>query len=259
MVNKKIYIILIVSLVVFFIVMFSLLGVKNIKEEQYSSTIIIGNSTVWTFSDKKWNNITYKSSLKNLSWEKYHVFSNKEYAGEYYLWHDDKWYVFDENKKAILLEGDLIAYSANSDLKLQSPSEKTVENFDYINYVLEKNDLSLSSKFTSIYKVDFDIDNDSTEEEFYIISNAFSMDFTPDKTFSIAFMVKEDTIYYLYKDVTDNKAFNGCKPYYNFFLDVNDDNKYELVLSCSKYSVIDQIDMLYEFNDNEFKILISNK
>ena len=74
MVNKKIYIILIVSLLVFFIVMFSLLGVKNIKEEQYSSTIIIGNSTVWTFSEKKWNNITYKSSLKNLSWEKYHVF-----------------------------------------------------------------------------------------------------------------------------------------------------------------------------------------
>ena len=129
----------------------------------------------------------------------------------------------------------------------------------YINEVLKENNLSTSSKFTSIYKVNFDFDKDNQEEEFYIITNAFPFDFDPDKIFSIAFMVKSDIIYPIYTDISLNKGLNGCKPYYNTFLDVDNDNTYELILSCGKYSTTGRTDMLYKFKENNFKILISNQ
>ena len=44
--EKKIYITLLIILFVFFIVMFSLFGIKNIESEKDQSIIIVGNQTV---------------------------------------------------------------------------------------------------------------------------------------------------------------------------------------------------------------------
>lgn len=259
MVKKRVYIILIIILIVFLIVMFSLFGAKNIKEEKTSEILIVGDETVWKYSEKKWHNITYKSTLQDLSWKKYKVFENNQEIGNYYLWYSDKWYVFDDKKNAVNVEGDIFAYTANFDLKVNNHTKEEVDNYEFVNYVLESNGISTSSKFTSIYKIDLDIDNDFNDETFYLISNAFPLDFEPEKSFSIAFMVKDNNIYYIYKDVTANKGFNGCKPYYNTFLDVDNDNVSELILSCSKYGVSDRVDMLYKYEDDGFKIIISNQ
>lgn len=259
MVKKKVYIILIAILVVFLVVMFAVFGTNNIKEEKVSEVLIVGDETVWKLSEKKWHNITYKSSLQDLSWKKYKVFENSQEVGNYYLWYSDKWYAFDDQKNAVKIDGEMFAYSANFDLKVNNFTTEEVDNYEFVNYVLESNGISTSSKFTSIYKIELDIDNDFNDETFYLISNAFPLDFEPEKSFSIAFMVKNDNIYYIYKDVTANKGFNGCKPYYNTFLDVDDDNVTELILSCSKYSVADRVDMLYKYEDDGFKIIISNQ
>ncbi len=258
MVKKRVYIFLLLFLVIFFIIMFWIFGLKNIKGENKSEILIVGDSSVWKYSKKKWFNITYKSSFQELSWKKYNVFVNNENVGYLSLWYNDKWYVFDDNNDAMKIDGDFFAYNANFDLKVKNFSIEDVDDFDVVNQVLESNDISTSSKFTSIYKINFDIDSDSNDEVFYLISNAFAMDFVPDKSFSIAFMVKDNNIYYIYKDVTDNKGFNGCKPFYNTFLDVDDDNTYEFILSCNAYSISKRTDMLYQFDEDGFKIIISN-
>ena len=259
MVKKRVYVVLLIVLVIFLIVMFMLFGTKTIKEEKISEILVVGDETVWKYSNKKWHNLTYKSTLQDLSWKKYRVFENNKDIGNYYLWYSDKWYVFDNQRNAVKVDGDIFAYRSNFDLKVKDFSIENVDNYDFVNYVLESNDISISSEFTSIYKIDLDVDNDSNDETFYLISNAFPLDFQPEKTFSIAFMVKDNNIYYIYKDITANKGFNGCKPYYNTFLDVDQDNNIELILSCSKYSVSDRVDMLYKFEEDGFKILISNQ
>lgn len=259
MVKKRVYIVLLIVLVIFLIVMFMLFGTKTIKEEKISEILVVGDETVWKYSNKKWHNLTYKSTLQDLSWKKYRVFENNKDIGNYYLWYSDKWYVFDNQRNAVKVDGDIFAYRSNFDLKVKDFSIENVDNYDFVNYVLESNDISISSEFTSIYKIDLDVDNDSNDETFYLISNAFPLDFQPEKSFSIAFMVKDNNIYYIYKDITANKGFNGCKPYYNTFLDVDQDNNIELILSCSKYSVSDRVDMLYKFEEDGFKILISNQ
>ena len=259
MIEKNIYIKLIIILVIFFTFMFLIIGIPNIKEQKYESTIIVGNGTVWNYHDKKWVNITSNGSIQNLNWKKYKVFINNIKLGDYYLWKDDKWYAFDDKKNAINLDGYLLAYLANYDLKVFNFSEDAIINRIYVDEVLRQNGLSVDSKFTSSSKISFDFDNDGFIEDFYLISNVFPEDFNPDNIFSIVFMVKNDEIYPIYTDVNSNQGLNGCMPRLRSFLDVNADNTSELILSCARYSMGGVVDMLYEFKNGEFKILISNQ
>ena len=257
--KKKTYIGLIVFIIIFFIVMFALFGIDNIRRNRYTTVLIVGNNNVWSYQKQKWANYSSLSSINDLNWQEYNIYLNNEEFGKYQLWHDDKWYAFDNKKNAIKLEGDLLAYKANHKMPIHKFTEETITDMDPVYQMLEDNGVDASSKFTSSYKVTFDFDNDKVDEEFYLISNAFPMDFNPSKIFSLAFMVDEDKIYPIYTDVSENTSYDGCKPYYTTFLDVDNDKKYEFVLSCSRYSIYERIDMLYQFVDGEFKIIISNQ
>lgn len=260
MAKKSTYIGLIVGIAVFFLIMFLFFGLDNIKKDNYNLTLIIGDNTVWSYNKKNWINISEQEAFRNLSWKKYNVYSNNLKQGVYTLWHDDKWYVFDDSKNAVNVDGDFLAIDSNFEIKVSNFNIQNIDVDDNIYTVLSNNGLNTSSMFTSKYKVNFDFDNDGLEEDFYVISNVFSMDFNPSKLFSIVFMVKDKKIYYLYNDIIENKNnFSGCKPYINSILDVDDDNKYEILLSCSKYSVGKRVDMLYHFTDGQFKLLISNQ
>jgi len=239
--------------------MFLALGVNNIKKSKYDTTLIVGNSAVWTYKDKRWFNLTSLSEIEHFNWEEFNVFSNNEKIGNYYLWYSDEWYLFDKEKNAINIDGDLFAYQANHDINILSFTEEEITDDTYVNYVLQENDLSLSSQFTTKYKLSFDFDNDGEVEDFYVISNAFPLDFDPEKVFSFVFMVKNDYIYYLYNDISSNRSFNGCKPFVKNVLDVDNDNIYEMILGCGRYSVSEEVDMLYKFIDDSFKIVISNQ
>ena len=256
---KKRYVILFVILVVYALFMYFLLGRENVKQGSYTSTFLVGDNTVWNYSDRQWLNITQSSSIKKLNWKKFTVYLNNTKAGKFYLWHDDKWYLFDNDKKAVSATGNMIAYRSNHNISIK-PFE-TVENTNqtYITQVLEDNHLSTSSQFTVNNTTKFDIDNDGIEEDFYTISNAFAISFIPDTIFSIVFMVKDNEIYYLYNASESNLTQNGCKPYINSFIDTNEDNKYEVIVSCGRYSVEEPIDMLYQYDKDGFKMLISNQ
>ena len=257
--KKKTYIILIVIILVFFLVMFSLFGIDNLKKNKYNTTLIVGDSTVWRYNKKNWINVTSKEDILDLNWEKYNVYLNNEEFGKYSLWHDDKWYAFDSKKNAINMDGNILAYKANYDISVFNFSEEEIDNYDVVKQVLEENDIDINSKFTISYKVSFDYDNDEEIEEFYLVTNTFPIDFSPDKIFSLVFMVDGDSIYPIYTDIGNNDVYGGCRPYFTSFLDVDNDKNYEFILSCSRYSVSKPIDMLYDFVDNEFKIIISNQ
>ena len=258
--SKKIYIVLLIILVIFCIIMFSLFGVENVKQKNYKSTIILGENTVWTYRNKKWNYINNISDFNKLSWQEYNVYFDNKSIGRYYLWHDDKWYVFDKDKKAVEIDGNLFAYDANFNMNIYDFNLEKIRDRTYVDKALNENDISISSSFTTSNKVSFDFDGDNVDEDFYLVSNAFPIEFNPDYIFSLVFMVKNNEIYYLYRDIAPNNSFNGCKPFFNTILDTNNDGLYEIILSCGRYSDLGQLDMLYSFVDNnEFKILISNQ
>lgn len=256
--QNKVYIIGIVIVVVFALLLVFFFGRDSLKKGRQQATLIIGDNTVWSYQDKRWINLS-SSSIRDLSWKEYEVYLNREKTGKYYLWHDDKWYAFDEDKNAINLSGDLIAYQSNFPIKFAFFQEKNVDVDSYIQEVLNQNNLDISSEFTSKYMVSFDYDQDNVEEAFYVISNAFTSLSNVETIFSIVFMVDDQKIYPIYNDITTNQPYNGCKPYFQSFVDVNDDNLYEFILSCGYYANSRQSDMLYRFDDGEFKIMISNQ
>ena len=257
--SKKVYITLIIILFVFGLVMFLAFGVSNIRQENLESTMIVGDNTTWVYQKMKWMNVRKTSVMNQINWTKFHVYENDQEAGYYYLWHDDKWYFFDDDKEAKTFNGKIFAYSSNFKMEPLAFQEEEVTDTSSVSSVLQENGLSTSSQFSSLYKVSLDFDGDKEKEDFYIASNAFPFDFEADTTFSFAYMVKGDTLYYLYQDVSSNSGYNGCKPFYHSFVDTNDDGVYEIILSCGRYSASDQVDMLYQFKNGEFKLLISNQ
>lgn len=257
--DNKVYIFLLIILVIFFLIIFVVFGIDNIKNGNNNLTLLIEHDTIFSYKNRKWSYINNNTLIKDYNWKKYNIYLNNEKFGSYYLWKNDKWYAFDSNKNAVKLEGELLAYRSNFPLSISSFKTKEINNKKYVNKVLSQYELSLSSQFTSSYMILFDIDNDGIEEEFYILSNAFPMDFNPKYIFSFVFMVKNNKIYNIYNEKDLNISFNGCKPYFSSFIDIDKDSKYELILSCGKYSDSGVIRRLYQFNKDEFKILVTNE
>ena len=259
MTNKRTYIYLIIIMVVFAVVMFLVFAKPRLETENKSAVFIVGDNTVWKYDNNKWLNVTIKSSKKKLDWQTFNVYSNNKYIGDYLLLYDDKWYVFSKKKKAINLDGELLAYQANYNINILKFNSLNISADDYVYQVLSNNNIGLSSRFTTLSKTTIDFDGDGETEDFYLVSNAFSSDFNPEYVFSFVFMVKDGKIYEIYNDVSKNEFYNGCKPYFKSFLDVNDDGIYEFILSCGKYSSEGVTDMLYNYSKDGFKILISNQ
>lgn len=253
--ENKIYIILIAMLLVFFVIMFLIFGLNASKDDEYDTILIVSDDTVWAYESDKWSNLT---SFKELDGEKYNVYLNNEKKGNYYLSYNDKWYASDDKNKSIKLEGDLLAIKSSKNISVYNFSTKNIDDYSYVYSVLKDNNLPTDSQYTVNKKIVFDYDDDGYDEEFFLISNAFPLDFSPSSIFSIVFMVKNGEIYTIYSGIENNKGYNGCMPYISSFIDVNNDSKYEVILSCAKYSVSGVNRMLYEYKNNEFKMLISN-
>ncbi len=258
MIKNRTYIYLLIILIVFFLIMFIVLGIDNLKSEQQETTIIIGNQTIWNYKKRKWSTISNNSQIEKLNWQKYNIYLNNEKAGNYYLWHSDKWYTFDNQKKAINLDGDILAIKSDNKIKVYPLIEEEITDYTLVNKILDENAIFDKEELTTKYKISIDFDNDGKTEYFYVISNIFPEESNPNNIFSIVFMEKDNKTYLIYKDITSNKSFNGCKPYFTGFLDVNNDNKAEFILSCASYSVSNTINSLYSFDKDDFKILISS-
>jgi len=255
--GKKKYIIIIIILIIYLLLMYVFIGRDNLKDSKNKTTLIVGNNTVWSYSNKKWHNVKDSNEISTFDWEKFSVSVDGKKLGKKYLVFSDKWYLFDNNKKAVNYVGKLFAYKSNNNMNLLDFEINPITDFTYVNEVLSNLNIStLDFAVSNIVSVDFD--NDGVDEDFYIISNSFITDPIPDKYFSIVFMVKDNNIYLLYNNTNIKDVYSGCIPYIDAFINVDKDSIHEVVISCDKYSIQGSIDMLYKYNDNRFHILIYN-
>lgn len=257
---KKRYIILISVIIIYFLILFLFVGVDKIKSEKREATILIDHNTVFKLEGTNWRNIGSEVEKKKLNWQEFNVFVNYENIGKYYLWYDDKWYLFDKDKKSYNYDiGSFFAVQANYEVKVLNVIPTEVKDMTYVNKVLLENGVTQVDEFTvkNLYQIDFD--NDGITEKFYAISNAFSENATSKQVFSIVFMEKNDNIYYLYKAIDENTGQNGCKPYLNTVVELTADNTYEMVLSCGYFSMEPRHDMLFTYKNDEFNLVLSNQ
>ena len=250
---------ILVVLAIYVVVMLLVLGKDMLIKDKDEATIVIGDTSIWIYKEEGWTNITNPKTIESLSWQEYDVYLNNKLLGQNYLWNEDKWYIFDQNKKAIPRDGNLLAIKSNYDIKVKDFISKEIRNYYYVEKVLEQNELTTSENFTVAEETSLDIDNDGYDETIYFVGNAFSLDYTPSKVFALVFMVKNNNIYMIYQDIDTYTTYNGCKPYLSAVLDIDQDKQYELVISCGKYSTNKPVDMLYKLENEKFEILISNQ
>lgn len=254
--NNKRYIILIVLLIIFFLSLFFLVGKDNLKSRGEDLTLLVGEDVIWQRNSNSWNN---NLNINSYNWEKFKIYLDNRYKGEYLVWHDDKYYIFDDNREAINYTEKFIGIQSNYDVNFLDYESKDIEVDSYITKVLTDHKLDESSELTLSTKTSVDLDKDGNDEDIYIVSNAFPIDFSPKKIFSFVFVVKDGQIYNVYESVEKNDYDNGVKPYIYSILDVDDDGTYEFIISYAEYSTNGSSYTLYKLDKNEITAIISNE
>lgn len=260
--NTKVIIFLIIIILIYCLILYFFLGgSKRVNSGKKELVLIVGQSTMWSRSKNHWTNITLDKSISELNWEKYTVYVDNKKIGKYYMWYDNsKWYLFDKDRNSTNYDGELFAYNSNYDIKYTNFKTKDIEDYSYVEKVLEKKNLTLNkNNLATSLQIDLDIDNDGEDEQFYIVSySSISLRNTA-KNYSIVFMVKNNKIYDMYSEIKDEKN-PTCIPYISEFIDVDQDNKLETIVGCDSLDYKYNKKFLYHITkENKYKILVSNR
>ena len=264
--NKKIVIVMLIVLAVYALIMFLVLGgTKTFKKTNSQITIIMGDNATFTYNGSFWTYVELETTYSKLNWLKYDVYENNELLGNYSMWHNDKWYVFDgdeEHRTPVSVTEDFIALRADSSIKLTPFESNKITDYSYVNAVLDSYGIQ-ASYLTVDQVVSIDIDNDSMDENFYFISNSLPRENPENFNFTIVFMEKKGEIYNIYTDIQEMENSDGCKPFMRAVLDYDLDGEQEIIFACGGLSARKQKDYIYKFNHNntldEFKLIVSNQ
>ena len=105
--SKKRYIVLLLILIIFAVVMFFLFAKDNLKEEKEATTLIVGNTSVWKYSSRRWLNVTNPTTIDSINWMNFEVYEEGKHLGNYSVWNDgSEWYYFKENKEIKQQDGE---------------------------------------------------------------------------------------------------------------------------------------------------------
>ena len=257
--DKKVSIFILIFLLVGSIVFFLTIGVRLITKNK-DNVIVIGNSGGFKKVNSRWVGIYSKKDLKSCSGKKFNVYVDNSYFGRYKIFYDDKWYLYKNNNTPVNYEEEnMLALSGSIKYKIADFSTHDIDDTTYVKKVLKENNLSEDSPLTYSYYIDFDLNNDGVIERIYTISNKFPYEDIGNISFGYIFTVKDGKIIYLYKDKKEiDDIYSGCNPYISNFIDVDEDNKFEVIVGCSYYSVEGTRYNLYKFNNYMFKSLVSN-
>jgi hypothetical protein len=247
--TTKVSIIIILIITIFTLVVLALAnrnGVvfKSNKDEGY---IIVGQNAMFSYHNKKFYNVPMGSYIMNeLDWQEFRVLEDYKVKGDYLLHYDEKWYLFSKDKKAVHYESDnIIALTSNYNMHYVYKEATEIVDNEYVNKVADEKGV-LAEDLTVNEEVHMDIDNDNKPETFYLISTALPVIPTNNKEYSIVFMVKDKKIYPIYDNLGKAMFKSYCKPKIEGFIDLNGNNNYEVILSCSTISPLEQKVIIYE-------------
>lgn len=256
--DKKVSIFILIFLLLGSIIFFATIGIKLITKNN-DNVIIIGGSGGFKKINSRWVGMYSKNDLKSYNGKKLNIYLDNSYFGKYKIFYDDKWYLFKNNNTPVNYEGNMLALSGSIKYKVFNFDMHDIEDTTYVKKALKENDLSEDSTLTYSYYIDIDLNNDGKDERIYTISNKFPYEDIGNISFSYIFMIKDEKIIYLYKNKEElDDIYSGCNPYINSFIDIDEDDKPEIIVGCSYYSVEGTKYNLYKFNNYMFKPLVSD-
>lgn len=253
--NDKIYIFLIIALLVFFFLMFLFVGKKTDEKNVNGITLLLGEDTIWTYDNGVWNN---NKDASKVNWNLYKVYLEDEYVDNYYVWNSDKWYIFDKEKNAVNYQERFLATDLDHEINIKKFKTKDIDNETIVDNYLKSKNIYNNNQFTVNSQTSIDLDSDGVDEKIFIISNVFPIDFNPDILFSYVFIEDNGKYIDVYSEELENTYGSGVKPYIYSILDADNDNKLEFIIAYAGFSVEKANIVMYKYENNEIKQLISN-
>ena len=261
----KTIIIILVALFVFFVTMILLLDNDEVvfqsnKNEAY---LVVGQNAMFSYHNKKFYNVPLASQIGDeLDWQKFKVYENYKEKGSYLMHYDQEWYLFTDKREAVNYDiNSLIAYISNYNIDYIYKEPTAIIDKKYVDKIADANGV-IASNLTVSQEVNMDIDKDGKNETFYSFSTALPIEPTDNKEYSIVFMVKDEKIYPIYSTLNSKYLGTYCQSNIEGFVNLNTNNTYEIIVSCSTMGVNEQRVNLYELNKNngklEFELKASN-
>lgn len=180
--------------------------------------LVVDNTDLFSYVNNNWQRL---HNYENLS-EKFTVYVNKEYFGEYYLEYIKDWNILDEDRKFHNYEGNILAYTNGINVKLRKYNIEniTVEDKQEIATILASDITDIN--FSIDEKVMIDLDNNGIMDKIINVSNLDSLD--ERMYFNLLYVVINGEVDVLIKDIV---ALNDLliKPVYNinYILGINND------------------------------------
>ena len=183
----------------------------------------------------------------------YEVYEDSKYLGKLKLTNNEKLYLFDDERKPVRYENDIIALRGSIDIDVIPFEQHSISvNNKVVSQILSENKIKHSNQNITANLVKKDLDNNGSLEEIYTITNAFVAD-ENSNTFSIIAVLENNKISYLRNNVREGEyTLKMCVPKIQNIIDIDKDKKYEIISSCTYYS---NIGTCHNLHNSDYKMI----
>lgn len=236
---NKVYIIIIVSLILYLVIFRAVSLAMNRENSKYAS-IIVDGVNIWEYKESSWHTLTEDEFVEQEA--TYDLYSAIEYYGDYTIKvNNKKLYAFDSKYNSLQYKDSILAVNSNYDIVVYffGYSEINDDDSNRLNSVIN------SSYSNNISKIAVDVNNDDKDEYFYVINYYDSGE-----------IVFTDIYYYdgKLKEIVKNEEARYMNYDIAYILDINDDGKYEIIISSRYFDNVTY--KVYKLDGKEFKLYL---
>ena len=250
---------IVIVLLVYFAIFICLFGITTIRKFFSKAYIVLDSGDKWMLENTKWVNLP-DSENKLYNWQKYSVYTDNKYFGDYKIFYNNKIYLFDDSDKSIqydalnviALKGNFAIIDYNMTENFDSKGIKFLEDF----IKKEKIDVELSQFNLKMYNINHK--NSEKSDKIYVASNLFGDAGETDEVLAIIFCEydngKIEILYSKFGNI--NTQLRSCSPQIRNVIDFLKDGKYEILFECIYYMSSDTCHMMYEKEFGSYRKVI---
>ena len=249
-VEKK-YIILVSILFVYlaFMLCFWYLQEQKKGKEYY---LIISPNTIIKHEEGKFKQVANESVVEN---EIFQVYISQEKLGNYYIRNfKNNWYYIEENNVNHRIHDAFFATN-NPEITLLKFQKEELNDEDHekISIMLSELDIKTNRENTFGEKIIVDLDSDNIQEIIYAVNYKYAKD-DEEAEINLVILNKNGNLSVIDKKNMDkNVPVFDCTKKVDTLIDINNDQKYEIITSCMYFDRIGTCHDLYQLKKGKYE------
>lgn len=249
--KKQILILVFIVLAFLGLTFFFVIKTKE-KQSKYLYLFTGDHSIVrWYYNNDTW----YIANTNEKLSDKFDVYSDGEYQGNYSLVFNDKWYYFDSNNDSKKFEGINFMINTNYDFNSYEFETEYVNNNELVSEVANEIGIMDSDYDSSLKRITIS-GNEEFNDIYFVDYYKKQTEFNPlGPSYTVAFIEKNDKIDIVRTFSFDETDDDSCSlNLAGVFTFENNNNK--LLFTCVHFDRIPSDYYLYEYSWNKYNLLI---